>query len=552
MKKSILALLLFLAMISVSSSQWISNFGNLGLGDVNLDNAKGNAITSDALGNSYVTGFTSEENQGTDIVIIKYNVLGVIEWAKGYNGNASQDDEGTGICLDAGGNIYVVGTSTNYSRGKDLTILKYDRFGNPVWQKFYRTTDGNVEDRGLGIAVDTDNNVYVTGYSTNLDGYTDIVTLKYNASGDELWAKSEDGPANLNAQGLAIAVGPSGNVYTTGFITTANGTDIAVLKYNAAGSLQWSTYINGGANSEDKAWGIVVDTEDCPYITGYTTESTQGINTVTAKFNTGSGAIIWQRAYNGSSNQSDKAWGIVVDTDKSVYITGETYSNSTGANYLTVKYNSNGSESWAKTYNGPGNGEDAASSICIVPGLLNRTIVVTGKSWGSSDTYDYATVKYNASNGSQTATSRYSMNGSTNDIAKGITVTLGKVIVTGFSALIIDAPGSSYISTLEPEWVEESELISNNNIPEKFRLSQNFPNPFNPSTTISFALPEASNVQLTVYDMLGKVVSVLVNQQLDAGTHNISYSNSTLSSGVYFYELKAGNFRDVKKMNLIK
>lgn len=552
MKKTILALFLFFALINLSHSQWVSHFGKLGQSDVSFDNAKGNAITSDALGNAYVTGYSNEVGTGNDIVTIKYNILGGIEWAAGYNGTANGNDEGQGICIDAYGNTYVVGTSYNDSRNMDVTIIKYNSAGTKVWDRIYGVTPGNVEDRGLGITVDSDGYIYVTGYTTNTDGYTDIVTQKYDSYGNAMWTNLEDGDYNLNGQGLCIAVGQSGNVFAAGFVSSPSGTDIALIKYNSNGTPLWVKTVNGSGNSEDKAWGIVIDNDDNAYITGYTTETSQGTNAYTAKFNT-NGSLVWQKSYNGSGNQSDKAWGIVVDTDRSVYITGETYSSSGGVNYLTIKYTSGGTESWAKTYNGNGNGTDAASSICIVNSLLAKHVVVTGKSWGTSDTYDYATVKYNTSNGSQSQVNRYSMDGTTNDCAKGITTTLTKVIVTGFSQLIFDGPDqSSVITTQSIKWGEESELTVNNNTPERFSLSQNFPNPFNPSTTISFSLPEVSEVNLTVYDMLGKVVGVLVNQQLEAGTHSISYSNNSLSSGIYFYELKAGSFRDVKKMNLIK
>jgi hypothetical protein len=91
-----------------------------------------------------------------------------------------------------------------------------------------------------------------------------------------------------------------------------------------------------------------------------------------------------------------------------------------------------------------------------------------------------------------------------------------------------------------------------NNAPEKFALYQNFPNPFNPSTNIKFDIAVTSNVKITVYDVLGKVVDVLVNQQLEAGTYNITYTNAQLASGMYFYELKTGDFKYIKKMTLVK
>ena len=96
-------------------------------------------------------------------------------------------------------------------------------------------------------------------------------------------------------------------------------------------------------------------------------------------------------------------------------------------------------------------------------------------------------------------------------------------------------------------------------IPETFSLSQNYPNPFNPSTTIRFAVPGnvSGNTRLTIFNMLGQKIKVLVNEQLSPGSHAIVWdgrdrSNNVTSSGVYFYELRAGDFVQVKKMALVK
>lgn len=88
--------------------------------------------------------------------------------------------------------------------------------------------------------------------------------------------------------------------------------------------------------------------------------------------------------------------------------------------------------------------------------------------------------------------------------------------------------------------------------PTEYRLAQNYPNPFNPTTSISFDMPAAGNVELIVYDILGKVAATLVNGNLNAGTHNISFDASSLASGVYVYKLTSGSFSDSKKMVLIK
>jgi hypothetical protein len=92
----------------------------------------------------------------------------------------------------------------------------------------------------------------------------------------------------------------------------------------------------------------------------------------------------------------------------------------------------------------------------------------------------------------------------------------------------------------------------NNNLPVAYELKQNYPNPFNPSTTIRFALPQSGEVNLVVYDILGRVVTELAAGNFDAGYHTINFNASDLASGVYFYALRAGDFVSVKKLMLLK
>jgi hypothetical protein len=107
----------------------------------------------------------------------------------------------------------------------------------------------------------------------------------------------------------------------------------------------------------------------------------------------------------------------------------------------------------------------------------------------------------------------------------------------------IDNDGSSkYINLTESFTIQ----------PGEYSLSQNYPNPFNPTTSIQYQIPTGSKVKIVVYDVLGKQVSVLVNEYQNAGTYTTNFDASKLASGIYLYRMEAGNFVKVNKMLLLK
>ena len=113
--------------------------------------------------------------------------------------------------------------------------------------------------------------------------------------------------------------------------------------------------------------------------------------------------------------------------------------------------------------------------------------------------------------------------------------------VVGSNGLILHTANGG-ISSVETE----------NKLPLGFALSQNYPNPFNPSTKIKYSVPQTSRVQIKVYDVLGNEVATLVNEEKPAGVYEANWNAANLSSGVYFYQIKAGNYVETKKMILMK
>jgi len=95
-------------------------------------------------------------------------------------------------------------------------------------------------------------------------------------------------------------------------------------------------------------------------------------------------------------------------------------------------------------------------------------------------------------------------------------------------------------------------IIPEDEILKSFKLAQNYPNPFNPSTSIEFSIPQRSFVRLEIFDVTGQAVQMLVNKSLEAGSHKADFDGTKLASGIYFYTLTAGDFRETKKMVLMK
>ena len=473
-------------------------------------------------------------------------------WVRHFgSGLAPSEDRATAMAVDASGNVYVTGYSTKVPFGIDYFTVKYDASGNEVWAIRY---DAGVHDVATAIAVDGEGNVYVTGYSVVGSGtWTDYATIKYNASGVQEWAARYNGTGGYEDRATAIAVDGAGNVYVTGG-SYGSGTyvDYATIKYTASGIQQWAARYNGPGNDFDIATAIAVDAAGNVYVTGWSYGSGTYNDYATIKYNA-SGIEQWVARFN--VHAYDAATAIALDAAGNVYVTG-TSQFGPWRDYATIKYNPSGILQWVAYYNGPGNSWDGATAIAVDAA---GNVYVTGYSYdGSGTSQDYATIKYNASGVEQWA-ARYNGPRNYDDYAAAIAVDgAGNVYVTGTS---YGAGWSVYTTikyTQEPTSVGEGEPL-----PSRYELAQNYPNPFNPNTIIEFAIPELSNVKLTVYNILGQEVAVLINSQIEAGYQSITWnaqsnSGAVLSSGIYLYRLEATSrvsdkhFNQINKMLFVK
>lgn len=304
---------------------------------------------------------------------------------------------------------------------------------NVQWVGRYTTAGSNI-DRAKSMVVDPSGNSYVVGTSWNGSNF-DIVTVKFDANGIQQWSTPYNGPGLGYDEARAIVVDPAGNVYITGYSAGASANyDVVTIMYDPAGVQQWVKRFNGTANGFDEGYDLTLDATGNIYVCGGTTTTTSNANYVTIKYNS-AGTQQWATTYSNTNTASatETAYAICLDGTGNVYVTGSSYGNATNNNDIaTVKYNNAGAQQWVSRYNGPGSVFDAGNDI-VVDGSNN--VYVTGyvRDLIGTTNYSYATLKINAA-GAQQWVSIYDGPASDVDQANAITLTpAGNVAVTGHS-----------------------------------------------------------------------------------------------------------------------
>lgn len=352
------------------------------------------AMDVDTLGNVYVTGFDQGLGTGfNDCATIKYNPNGNEVWVARYNGPGNGGDSGKAIAVDSNDNIYVTGASTGSGTGSDYATIKYSPDSNAVvWVARYNSSD-NLTDVPSAIAVDSSDNIYVTGVSYDGIDY-DYVTIKYSPDNNQpVWVARYNGPGNADDIAHAIAVDSNDNIYVTGGSWGASGfADCATIKYSPDSNQPvWIARYSGVVYAGAAASAVVVDGNDNIYVTGASTGSGTGSDYTTIKYSPDSNQPLWVARYNGPGNDRDRVTAMVIDDSGNIYVTGHCDCTETDRDWVTIKYDPDGNQLWVARYNGPNDGGDSAWCMALDS---SRNIYVVGESTGSTTEMDYATVKY--------------------------------------------------------------------------------------------------------------------------------------------------------------
>ena len=409
-------------------------------------------------------------------------------WIRTFGG--INNDYGRSIQQVFNDGYIIIGTTASFGDNNDAWLIKIDVQGNKEWDK---TFGGSNDDFGSSIQQTTDGGYIITGWTNSFGGgNNDAWLIKTDVQGNKEWDKTFGG--NDADIGYSVQQTIDSGYIIIGWTRSfgLGNNDVWLIKTDVQGNEEWNKPLGGDLFERGYS---VQQTIDGGYIIAGWTNSFGDVNYDLWLIKTDvEGNEEWNKLFGGSD--SDRGYSVQQTIDGGYIITGETKSFGNGESDLwLIKTDAEGNEEWDKVFGG--SDSDRGYSVQQTE---NTEYVITGwtKSFGNGNN-DAWLIKVE------------------NPIAK----------------------------------------IKESNIPDIFVFYQNYPNPFNLTTSLAYVLPKDELVNITIYDMMGRKIKTFVNNSQTAGYNSIQWNatnhrNEPVSAGLYLYTIQAGEFRQTKKMVLLK
>ena len=464
-------------------------------------------------------------------------------WTKTYGGTG--DDYGYAIDFTDEGGFIIAGDYNavyGYNEGK-IYLLKTDSIGDTVWTNLY---GGNNGDYGLDILSIQDVGYTICGYTQSFGSHNrDAYLMQVNTDGVQMWMNTY-GYLNWNAVHSLHRTSDGGYILAGECSVAGSDNDMLFVRTDSVGGQVWLDTF-GGQNFQGA--DAAFEMSDGGYLVSGTKNISGGggfdpcIVRLDANADT-----LWTKTYGGPAE--DFTASAIQTADNGMLITGITASFGSGEDdiYL-LRVDEYGDTLWTRAYGG----ENSEWGLGIAE-LSDGGFIVTGQTNsfgnGSNDIY---LLRIDA-DGDSLWFETYGGEG--DDWGRDVLVTPdGGYIVAGYTDSYGAGGYDVYLFQTAGDPVSAKKKLSELTRNE-FSIPSVYPNPFNPSTTISFELREEGFVSLSVFNIKGQSVGaqnfVPINQYMPVGSHQVVFDAEDLTSGVYFARLDAGDFRQTMKILLIK
>jgi len=441
----------------------------------------------------------------------------------GYSGQRTSD------------NGYIIAGAASTSMGPSFGLTKTDAFGDTLWTKKY----------GMGIAYSVhqtnDDGFIIAGIKGNGGPTTRIWVIKTDSNGDTVWTKHY-GTASSNERGRCVRQTSEGGYVIVGSTATynLNGiTDIWLIKTDENGDTLWTRNFGTSYGGFIDYGFYVQQTNDNGYvITGslmHPINNVLSTNLCIIRTNE-NGDTLWTTILGGDLD--DRGYCVQQTQDHGFIVTGQYM---TGIptdpiwNLWVIRTNADGDTLWTKIL-----GEGIGNSVYETQD--NGFVFGTTKRMGVSGSYLWL-IRTDI-NGDTLWTKQFG-SGSGNCVEE--TPDNGFLFIgtkAGGGLRLIKTNSAGMVSTINPDFLID--------IPQRYELSQNFPNPFNPRTKFRLSIPHSDQVTISVYNITGQCIET-VTKYLNAGEYSYEFNAGKIPSGIYFYRISTtSGFREARKMLLQK
>jgi hypothetical protein len=456
-------------------------------------------------------------------------------WTRAYGG--SNGEGAYAIDRTSDGCFIVTGEMEPAFANKNVYLLKIDSNGDTLWTRDFG--GANTDEIGRSVRQTSDGGFIIGGYG-GVGESNDVILIKTDSLGNYEW-DTAFGPTPDN-RGHCVRQTSDGGYIIAGQAYVVRGAfgsyDAYVIKTDSQGGLQWQRIVGGDA--PDFALGVC-ETSDGGFIATGRTSSSGGWEAYLFKLSANGDSVWADGVGNGAQ---DEGTGIMALADGSgVIFTGVTVSINPGdSDAFLSRADNNGNVIWTRTY---GDGEEEyGQSVVATP---DGGYVLGGMRATFQTGWNVYVIKTD-SLGNQQWTDEFGEDG--DDRGHGVACgSDGSIVVAGWTTSF----GGGWLDVYLVKFVGSPVGIDDNiALPQSAMLMQNFPNPFNANTVISYFMPQDSHVKMEVFDLTGRRVELLVDERQAAGEHKIVWNPINLSSGIYFYRIHTADFIENKAMMLMK
>jgi hypothetical protein len=362
--------------------EWAARFATR-FGGINA--VGGRAVGVNFAGEVLVAGTSYSDETGNDMVLLKYDPSGAIQWEKRHPGPHPErlsHESVSSLVVDVHGDIYVAGPATSGEGGSGYLTAKYSLAGDELWTRF---VPGAGADLDLDLAVDDDGSVVVAGSEA---------LVRYAPDGRELWTKRTR-VIDASFSATDAAVDREHNVLVCGLVALPETLDLALAKLDPDGNKAWLVTRDGLDELRgDRAYAVAVDSSGNAVVTGRSLDREDRENFLTLKCDPG-GRVLWERRYEG------RGWGaepvaLALDGADNIAVGGtEVEASGSGIDFVVLKYDPQGTLLWRRSVGLPGGGQEDA--LFALQSDAEGNTYFCGRSAAPGRQWDYSTAMLDAS-----------------------------------------------------------------------------------------------------------------------------------------------------------